>query len=322
VLGFLTRRLLLGVCVLFGFSFVSFCVFAWQFPSPLQGRPVLGEYWRWLRGVPSGRSLREGLYGPILPSLLSGLGHTLVLLVFSLVLVVVFSVLLGTVGAVVRGSALDLLLRGLSYAAWGVPPFLLALLVEQAVTSFGSLHGWGPFPVAGWPGFCPAPLGLDAGTLTPCPAAGSGLVYLVNVFRHVTLPACALAVGFVGLHGRYLRSSLAVALDAPFTVTARAKGLPERQVVLRHALRNSLVSFADFGAIFGAALAVDWIFQLNGLGSLFIRELGINNLSAASASLDVYAVELLLLATALLVLASSVLSELVVVVLDPRARLE
>jgi peptide/nickel transport system permease protein len=119
-----------------------------------------------------------------------------------------------------------------------------------------------------------------------------------------------------------LRTSLAAALDSPYTMTARAKGLPERRVVLRHALRNSLITFAaallsDFGAIFGVALAIDWIFQLNGVGSLFIRELGINNLSGGFLSLDVYAMEALLLATAALLLASSLLSELAVVVLDP-----
>jgi ABC-type dipeptide/oligopeptide/nickel transport system permease component len=77
---------------------------------------------------------------------------------------------------------------------------------------------------------------------------------------------------------------------------------------------------ADVGAIFGASLAIDWIFQLNGIGSLFIRELGINNISGNSIFIDVYAVEALLLVTALILLVSSFLSEFVVFALDPRAR--
>jgi ABC-type antimicrobial peptide transport system permease subunit len=88
MLGFLIRRVLLALGVLIAFSFTSFCVFAWQFPSPLTGQPVLSEYWRWLRGVPTGRSLTHGLSGPILPTLLSSLGHTLALLALALVLVV------------------------------------------------------------------------------------------------------------------------------------------------------------------------------------------------------------------------------------------
>ena len=325
MLGFLSRRLLLAIVVLTGFSFASFCLFASQFPSPLQGKPVLAAYWRWLSGVPSGRSLAHGLSGPILPTLVSSLWHTLALLALTLTLVVVLSILLGTLAAVTRGSALDALVRGVSYVTWAVPAFLLALVVQETMASLGSAHGLGPFPLAGWPGFCPTSLGLNAGTLIPCPAAGSGFGYFLHVLSHLALPALALAAAFVGLHTRYLRSSLVGALNAPYTVTARAKGLPERQVVVRHALRNSVVTFAasllsDFSAIFGTALAIDWIFQLKGLGSLFIQELGLNNISGGFLSVDVYAVESLLLVTALLLLVSSVLSELAVVVLDPRAR--
>jgi peptide/nickel transport system permease protein len=144
--------------------------------------------------------------------------------------------------------------------------------------------------------------------------------------RHLTLPALALALAFVGLHSRYLRSSLLVALHAPYTVTARAKGLPERAVVLRHALRNSLATFTsalllDFGAIFGAALAIDFVFRLNGLGMLFLYEINTGVESPAASAINPYAVVLLLSVTAGMVLLASFVSELVVAWLDPRARL-
>jgi peptide/nickel transport system permease protein len=323
VLLFLARRLVLAFAALVVFSFLSFSVLVWKLPSPLTGRPVLAEYWHWLRGIPGGGSLTNGLAGPIFPSLMSAFGHTAALLGFALALVVVLSVALGTAGALSEKGALGGVLRGASYLAWAVPPFLLALLVEELVATVGGPKGLGPFPIAGWPGSCPAPLGLDAGTLDPCPGAGTGLGYLVSLLRHLTLPAVSLSVGFVGLHSRYLRSSLLVALAAPYTTTARAKGLSERSVVLRHALRNSLATFAavvlaDFGSLFGAALAIDWIFQLNGIGSLFLRELQVSALSSGSVSLDVYAIEALLLVTALVLLASSLASDLVLTVLDPR----
>ncbi|HZC31430.1 MAG TPA: ABC transporter permease [Gaiellaceae bacterium] len=326
MVAFATRRLLLAVVVLLAFSLASFCLFAGEFRSPLSGQPLLAGYWHWLRGVPTGHSLSTGLMGPILPTLTSALGHTLVLLAVTLLLVVVFGLGLGLVAAAKRGSILDGLLRGGSYLGWAIPPFLLALLVEELVARIGGQQGLGPFPVAGWAGWCPIPPGLNAGALS-CPPAGTGLDYVANVLRSVTLPALTLAVGFIGLQMRYLRVSLIVALDAPYTTTARAKGLPERLVLVRHALRNSLAAFvsalfSDFGAIFGAALAIDWIFQLNGIGSLFIREVGINYIDAASFSVDVYAIQALLLATALILLASSFVSELAVFVLDPRARPE
>lgn len=319
MLAFLARRLLLAAAVLLAFSFVSFLLFASQF-YPLRGQPVLPAYWRWLRGVPSGHSLVHGLSGPIWPTLGPSLGHTLVLLALTFVFVVVCAVGLASFAAVRRGTTVDTALRAISYLAWGIPAFLLALIVQSAANGLGGAHGFGPFPIAGWPGSCPAGIGIDAGTITPCPAAGSGLRYLANVARYITLPALTLSVGFIAVHSRYLRSSLVAALDAPYAMTARAKGLPERTVVFRHALRNSLITFvsallSDFGAIFSAALAVDWVFQLNGIGSLFFREINPN-----APVLDSYAAEILLLVSGLLLLVTSLLSELAVIWLDPRAR--
>jgi peptide/nickel transport system permease protein len=315
--AFLTRRLLIAVVLLAAFSFLSFCLFAAKF-YPLRGHPVLPAYWHWLRGVPSGRSLGHGLFGPIWPKLLAALGHSLVLLGLALALVLVLTVLLATVAASARGSLIDGMVRAFTYLAWGIPAFLLAFLVQEAINGIGGSGGLGPFPLAGWPGSCPTGFGLNAGVVTPCPEAGTGLMYIGNVLRYTTLPALTLAFGFIGLHARYLRSAVISALESPHVTTARSKGLPERRVVIRHALRNSLGPFlaallADFGVIFGSALAVDWIFQLRGLGSLFIVET-----NPSSPAIDAYAVECLLLVTGILLLVSSLLSELAVVALDPR----
>lgn len=322
MLAFFTRRVLLGVVVLAGFSLASFCFFASQFP-PLKGHPVLSEYWQWLRGIPSGASFQALVYAPasgraLWPKLLPALGHTLVLLAAAFAVILVLSVAIGTLSAVTRGSLLDIGLRFGSYLVWAVPAFLLAFMAQEAITSVGSAHGWGPFPPAGWPGSCPAAIGLNAGTISPCPAAGTGLRYALNVGRYITLPALILAVGFVGLYSRYLRTSLVTALDSPYVTTARAKGLPERTVVLRHALRNSLITFsaalfANFSLFFGAALAVDWVFQLNGLGSAFILEFRPDN-----GLVDAYSMQLVLLMIGALVLVASVVSEFVVGLLDPR----
>jgi peptide/nickel transport system permease protein len=319
--AFVLRRLSLALLVLLAFSFLSF-VFARRFP-PLKGQPLLPAYGHWLRGVANGRSFHslfptQAFLGT---KLIDSLGHTLALLGLTLIVVVLLALLVGTLAASFRGSPLDLILRTGSYVVWAIPAFLLALIVQQVMAALGSSRGLGPFPIAGWPGFCPAGLGLDAGTLR-CYPAGSGVPYALHVLESVTFPALVLAAGFVGLHARYLRASLVVALAAPYTTTARAKGLSERNVVLRHALRNSLVTFAaavlaDFGAVFGAALAIDAIFRLNGLGTLFVSTLNPN-----VPVLDAYQLQLLLLMTGVLLLASSLLSELAVVWLDPRARLD
>jgi peptide/nickel transport system permease protein len=327
MLVYTLRRVVLGVLVLGALSLASFCALASQ-DVTLNTSPLLPQYWTWLKGVFTGRSVAL-IEQPVLsrPNPLAGttfleaIGHTAALLGVTFVLVVLFAVGLALVAAVWRGSFLDSMLKGLSYVAWALPAFLLALMVQKAFFSLGNEYGWGPFPLAGWPGSCPPPLGLDAGVLPSCPAAGSGLSYLANLGRYLTLPAAALAVGLIGLHGRYLRSALLETLDSPFIVTARAKGLADRRVVLSHAMRVALPTFlaavlSDFGAIFGAALAVDWIFGLNGLGSVLVSDFP--GPLDQSAFTNTYSAQLVVLIAGILVLATSFIAELAVARLDPR----
>lgn len=228
--------------------------------------------------------------------------------------------MLGVLAAAFGGSILDLLIRVLSYAGWAVPAFLLALVLQQVVGKVAGGSGLGLLPVAGWPGYCPGGLGIDLHTFQ-CPRAGSGLAYVGHVIEHLALPAITLAVGFVGLHGRYLRAALVDELGKPYITTARAKGLPEHVVVLRHAMRNSVTTFipallADFGAIFGASLAVDYVFGLLGLGNVFVLQMHFNS---SSLTLDTYEMQLLLLLSGGLVVVVSLISELMTAMLDPRA---
>lgn len=311
VTTFLVRRVVLGALVLLALSYGTYWFFGQHFYGAAYGRPLTPLWWHWLRGIPSGRSLHVRAFGFDQPQLIPALGHTLTLLGATFLLVIGFSVALGVVAAVRTGSAVDGLLRLIFYAVWSLPAFLLALMLQTFVAWLGH-----PLPLVGWAGFCPSPIvgGFNNG---PCPT-GVGIHYATNVLRHVALPAIALAASFIGLHGRYLRSSLIVALDQPYATTARAKGLPERAVVLRHALRNSLVAFSsalllDFGAMFGAALAVDWVFKIGGIGSLFLDLI-------ANQSIDPNAVTSVLFVTALLVLLASLANDLVVPLLDPRVR--
>jgi peptide/nickel transport system permease protein len=313
----LARRLFVGAIVILLVSFGTFWFFATNFYGPAYGGGVFALWWSWLRGLWSGRSFGHVFSGTSVPQLGPALAHTVVLLGATLLLVLVLSVLLATFAAAKAGSAIDVALRISSYAAWSVPAFLLALIAQTVFAWLDRSAGIHPFPLFGWAGYCPP--AISGGFFNgPC-SAGSGLGYAGSVARHVVLPAAVLATSFIGLHSRHLRSSMLVALRSPYTTTARAKGLPERQVVLRHALRNSLATFVsslllDFASLFGAALAVDWVFKLGGLGTLFITEI-------ADPLIDPNQVTSLLFITALLVLASSLLSDIVVGMLDPRIRL-
>jgi peptide/nickel transport system permease protein len=330
--AFVVRRLVLAVGVLVAVSFGTFVFFATRFYPTCSGggEPIDGKvsnaasaYFRWLKDVPSGGVARDACGTDIGSQTWQSLVHTGALLGATSLLLIVFAVLFGVVAASRAGSLVDLALRAFTYVAWAVPAFLVALVLRSVFDWTGSHYGFRPFAAGGWPGQC----ALIGGTFlqgcglpgAPVPQAASGLHFVVSLVRHLTLPALALALGFVGVHARYLRSSLLVALQAPYTTTARAKGLPESSVLLRHALRNSLATFTsalllDFGAIFGAALAVDYVFALNGLGMLFLADI-------QTANINPYAVQLLLTLTAGLVIAASVLAELAVAWFDPRVRL-
>lgn len=316
------RRLALTLVVLAAATFLSF-VFFWQHDLPLKGRPALPAYAHWLKGLFTGSSYR-GLFShaPLWESQFRiALGHTAALLLVATIFVVPASLLFAWVAARRRDGIVDLALRASSYVAWAIPAFLLALLIAFAAARLGNDNGLGPFPTRGWPGVCLPGFGLNFGLVPGCPPAGSGLTYVWNVFRYLTLPGIALAAGFLGVHVRHLRAGVIDTLDAPFVTTARSKGLGETRILFRHVLKIAMSAFvsgllADVGAIFGAALAVDVVFGLNGLGTLLVAEFPLNSF----APIDVYSVQLLLLVTGGFVLVSGVLADLVVAALDPRLR--
>ena len=322
--AFILRRLALGFLAMFVALSGSFFFFSAKF-LPLSETPILHNYWVWLRGLPSGRSLNDGLLGGHLVSIVgSAFGRTMLLLALTLVIVVVIAIPIGCLAAAMRGSAVDYLLRTVTYVAWAVPVFVVAILFQEGFGRIAGGWGTGWFPSIGWAGQCPNGQGIDPHNFQ-CPAAGHGLTHVGQVIYHLTLPALALALGFIGLNARYLRNSVIDALDAPYVMVARGKGLPERVVVMRHALRNAFVAFvpaivSDIGVLFGGALVVDFIFQLGGLGNLFI---GLLQLDAdGNTPVDTYELQLMLLFAACVMLTASMIGEILLALFDPRTRLD
>ncbi len=322
--GFFLRRLIFGLFAMFLAVSLSFFYFASRF-YPLRSQPTLHAYWAWLRGIPTGQSLSHGLLNAhLLPMVGAAFGRTMALLALTLVIVVVVAVPLGCVSAATRGSGLDLGVRIGTYVAWAVPAFVVAIVFQQG---FGHLPlGWGLgwFPAVGWAGTCPGGAGVDISTGL-CPAAGHGLTHVWQVIYHLMLPAFALALGFIAINARYLRNSLLETLDAPYIAVARGKGLSERAVLLRHGLRNAFVVFvpalvSDIGLIFGGALVVDYVFKLGGMGTLFLALLPYQ--ADGIVLVDTYALMLLFVFAAVVMITASTLGEAVVALLDPRVRLE
>ena len=322
MLSYALRRLGLGAIVLVAVSFLTWLVFAvslnplWQFfqtphapeVEAIRVRahlndPVVWRYWLWLKGIFTGKGLGRTVVSnePVWPQVEHAFFITLELIVISMIIVIAASMFVGIVAARRRGSATDVGLRSFSYISWAVPAFLLALLLQHAFVAMSNSWHFQPFAFGG----------------PPTPGLGFTPHGIQDWFQHMTLPAIAVALGFVGVYSRYLRTSLLVTLDQQYTTVARAKGLPERLVVRRHALRNALVPFVtvialEFGTIFAATLAADYVFGLHGLASLFLA----NGLLNA----DPYLIEAPILLAATIVVVASIVGDIVCAALDPRLR--
>jgi peptide/nickel transport system permease protein len=332
VLTFLTRRLTLAALVFVAVSFVSFVLIGvrldptWRLqPNPhpyvikqLQRKfhihdPIAQRYWLWVKGTVTGepdvsRPVLSGLPGgaiqgttAVWSSVLKAARHTTLLMGLSMVVVILCSVVIGTIAAARPGTVLDYVLRTGSYLTWSIPAFLLALGLQYLFAQLAYAHGFRPFALAGVPGS----------------QAGSGLHYVRTWLEYLTLPVLAISAGFVGSYSRYIRSAMLVSLNEQYAVTARAKGLPEWRVVVRHALRNSLLPFIsilslDFGGLFGASLVADYVFKQEGLASY---------LAAALNDADPFEVEPAILVAAGVVLVFALVADLAVGVVDPRTRL-
>lgn len=335
---YLLRRLAFALVTLVTVSFAAFVCFAKSLDpsgpmalSPDQ-RPrhavqayyhltdsVLERYWLWVKGFfrhGFGQSVSTNVgpdftvipSPPLGPELWHAAWLTAQLVAFSLVLVVAVSILLGTISARNRRSPVDVGVRLLTYLSWSVPTFLFAFLLrrtivgDQVITTGFSQRGAATPTLTG---------GDGAWFLLGAPAGG-----LVDWFQHMTLPAVALALGLIGLYSRYIRSSMVVALQQPYAVVARGKGLSESRVVVRHALRNSMIPFVsalslEIGAVVGASLAADFVFSLGGLASYTIQALGRS---------DPFQMTAVVIVLAIVVIAFMTIADIVVGWLDPRAR--
>ena len=136
-------------------------------------------------------------------------------------------------------------------------------------------------------------------------------------FLHLILPSTVLAMAYVAGWSRFVRASMLDVLRQDYVRTARAKGLMERIVIIKHALRNALIPFITVAvfaipALFGGAIITESIFSWPGMGRLYILALGDYDYPVAMA---------LLLITAVLTVLATLLQDILYTVVDPRIRL-
>ncbi|MBK1836725.1 ABC transporter permease [Azospirillum sp. YIM B02556] len=213
-------------------------------------QPLIVQYGHWAAGIlrgDLGRSLV--LEQPIAPILLEALGRSLVLAVVALAVVAVVGIGLGVLAAVRRGKLTDQLVSGVSYLGIAVPDFFWAIVLVLVFGSYLKLLPTG--------GYAPITDGF-------LPWAS-----------HLVLPVVTLVLMLLARIARLTRSSMIDVLQTNYVKFARAKGMPESVVILRHALKNALlptitVLAIDFGLILGGVVVIETIFSYPGMGRLLL----------------------------------------------------
>jgi peptide/nickel transport system permease protein len=220
---------------------------------------------------------------------------------------------LGVLSAVRRNTLLDHLARLVSLVGISLPVFWLGLL--------GSIVLWYHL------GILPAPSGQLDRTITPPPTV-TGLVLIdsilnwngtafVNAFWHLILPACVLGAYTLGIITRITRGSMLEVLGQDYVRTERAKGVPRRGVVARHALRNALIPTLTlaglaYGSLLSGAVLTETVFAWPGLGLYATKTAG---------GADFPAIMGVALLTALIYILINLLVDVLYVVLNPQVRL-
>ncbi len=257
-------------------------------------QPIPVQYAKWASGMLTGdwgRSYRDSR--PVRDVILDRVPATLELTVTALVFAVIVGVSIGVLGALRPHTFSDYLATIGAMVALSIPTFWFGLMV---IFVFAVQLDW--IPSGGR-----ATMGGDF-------SPGDRL-------HHLIAPALVLGLVLVATWSRYTRASMLEAIGQDYVRTARAKGLEEHRVIWTHAFRNSLgplVTLAGIQApfLFGGALVTESVFTWPGMGRLFVDSLGYRDYPVLMGVLVV---------TAVLVIASNLIADLLVAITDPRVRL-
>ena len=254
--------------------------------------PLPIQYFRWISDVFHG-DLGESIFikGSMTEILKSHLGPTLALTTYALILAAIFAIPMGIFAAKHRGNLGDHAVSVVSMCGISMPSFLLGLLL---ILLFAVILGW--LPAAGYKSVA------EAG--------------LWEHLRYLTLPAIALGFIEAGLMIRMTRSSMLEVLGSDYIRMAKAKGLSQKVIFLKHALRNSLISIVTvigqaFMVLLAGATVVESVFTIPGIGKLTINSVMRRDYEV------IQAVVLMISVTNVLV---SLVIDLLYGVIDPRAR--
>jgi peptide/nickel transport system permease protein len=233
----------------------------------------------------------------VIPQVTQAAPVTLSLVLGAAVIWVVASIAMGMLAGVFRGRPIDTIVMVVGLIGISMPVFWLGEvvnLVTQSRFHNTALFSW--VPPLGYIPFSQSPFGW---------------------FKSLIFPWLTLSILYIGIYARVLRSAIVEAQEEDYVRTARAKGLTERRVLFRHALRTSLVGFVslfglDFGALVGGgALLTEVVFGLHGVGKLTFDSL---------QNLDLPVILATVIYAAFFVVVANAVVDLIYALLDPRVR--
>ena len=261
-------------------------------------RPLLVQYGYWLKEAVTNQFGNKLLSGePIWPDLKRVMGNTLQLIILAEILAVVIAIAVGVIAAVKQYSIFDYSTTTLSFIGFSTPVFWLALILQIIFTNIYLNFDYRIF--------------YTSGLSSPNPDN-----FWIDRLQHLALPIITLTVIEIAQFGRYMRAAMLEVVNSDYVRTARAKGLRERNVVMRHAFRNALIPLVtvvalNFGALFGGVFATETVFAIDGMGRYFL---------AALSARDLYPIMAWLMVSSVLVVLFNLVADLLYGWLDPRIR--
>jgi len=335
VVTFIVRRLIAAVFLLIIVSMVIFAIFFWlprlggqttyglatQYVgrNPTRGailqvehqlglnQPLWVQYWHYLKAIPLGEHYSTGpnsvycpppCFGysfrsqqPVWPQMTAALPVTVSLAIGAAVIWLISGIAIGVVSALKRGSIFDRLSMGIALAGVSLPIFFTGLVSLELFS-----YHWQIFPNVQFVPFSQNPL-LWA--------------------RNLVLPWITLAFLYAALYARLTRSGMLETMNEDYIRTARAKGLQERTVIFKHALRAALTPILtifgmDIGLLLGGAVLTEYTFSLHGLGLFTIL---------AVQDQDFPEIMGVVMLTSFFVVIANMIVDILYAVVDPRVRL-
>ena len=318
---YIIRRLLYSIPVLFAASFLVFAMVSAtgdplgtlrMTPNISQqtidlitekkhlDEPIPIRYFYWLEEAVTDK-FGSTIIGerPIWNDLSRVIGNTLQLVIAAELIAILLAVIIGVYSAIRQYSPFDYGATTFSFLGLSTPVFWLALMLQVLVVNIFLAYDVRIFYVSN--------------LSSPNPDN-----FLLDRIQHLALPVIVLAVASIAGYSRFMRASMLEVINSDYIRTARAKGLPERTVIMKHGFRNALIPLTtvialNFGGLLGGAIITETIFSLDGMGLYFITALN---------DADPYPIMAWLAITSIAIVLFNLLADIAYGFLDPRVRYE